>query len=215
MTDPAKIELAMDEFQAPNQSGQLGAVGKQRLQDAQDATDEEHDLTLLKAVKLYPKAIGWSILLSTAIIMEGYDTKLMGSFYALPPFKQRYGTRLANGKYEIPASWQAGLSNGATVGGLIGLFLAGYVTERFGFRKTMLGALALTTVLIFIPFFAPTIEVLQAGQVLMGIPWGIFQSITTAYAVEVTPIHLRAYLTTYVNLCWVSSQSVHLSLIHI
>lgn len=195
----------MEEFKTPVQ---LDGVSKQRLQDAQDATDEEHDLTLLQAVRLYPKAIGRSVLLSTAIIMEGYDTKLIGSFYALPPFKQRYSTRLVNGKYEIPAHWQAGLSNGAIVGGLLGLFFAGYVTERFGFRKTMLGALALTTVLIFIPFVVPTIEVLQAGPVLMGIPWGIFQNITTAYAVEVTPTHLRAYLTTYVKLCWVSSQSL-------
>jgi hypothetical protein len=39
----------------------------------------------------------------------------------------------------------------------------------------------------------------------MGIPWGIFQTLTTSYAAEVTPTHLRAYLTTYVNLCWASS----------
>lgn len=81
--------------------------------------------------------------------------------------------------------------------------MAGIVSEKIGFKKTMLGALALITALIFIPFFAPSVEVLQVGQVLMGIPWGAFQALTTAYAVEVTPVHLRAYLTTYVNLCWV------------
>lgn len=37
----------------------------------------------------------------------------------------------------------------------------------------------------------------------MGIPWGIFQTLTTSYAAEVTPTHLRTYLTTYVNLCYV------------
>jgi SP family general alpha glucoside:H+ symporter-like MFS transporter len=46
------------------------------------------------------------------------------------------------------------------VGLIIGLLLNGYVSERFGFRKIMLVLLALITVLIFIPFFAPSIEVL-------------------------------------------------------
>jgi SP family general alpha glucoside:H+ symporter-like MFS transporter len=75
----------------------------------------------------------------------------------------------------------------------------------------MLGALTLIAALIFIPFFAPNIEVLQVGQLLMGIPWGFFQTATTAYAAEVTPTHLRAYLTTYVNLCWVSN-TIYVSL---
>jgi SP family general alpha glucoside:H+ symporter-like MFS transporter len=48
--------------------------------------------------------------------------------------------------------------------------LNGYISERFGFKRTMLGALALITALIFIPFFAPSLEVLVVGQVLMGIP---------------------------------------------
>jgi SP family general alpha glucoside:H+ symporter-like MFS transporter len=39
-------------------------------------------------------------------------------------------------------------------------------------------------------------------QVLCGIPWGVFQTLTTAYASEVCPIQLRGYLTAYVNLCW-------------
>ncbi|RMZ86856.1 hypothetical protein DV736_g5918, partial [Chaetothyriales sp. CBS 134916] len=46
---------------------------------AEAANAQEHQLTIWNSVKLYPKAIGWSTLLSTAIIMEGYDTKLIGS----------------------------------------------------------------------------------------------------------------------------------------
>ncbi|KIW92401.1 uncharacterized protein Z519_07385 [Cladophialophora bantiana CBS 173.52] len=176
------------------------------IQEAQAAAEVEQELGLLKSIKLYPKAICWSILLSTAIIMEGYDLLLMGSFYALPPFQKKYGKQLPDGSFQIPAPWQSGLSNGATVGSIFGLMLNGYISERFGFKKTMLGALAVICGLIFIPFFAPSLEVLLVGQILMGIPWGIFQTLPTAYAAEVTPTHLRAYLTTYVNLCWVFGQ---------
>lgn len=39
---------------------------------------------------------------------------------------------------------------------------------------------------------------------LSGIPLGIFQSMTCVYAIEVMPTCLRGYLTSYVNVCWVS-----------
>ena len=58
---------------------------------AKEATDHEHSMTLMEAIKLYPKAVGWSILLSTAIVMEGYDVVLLSSFYALPQFNKKYG----------------------------------------------------------------------------------------------------------------------------
>ena len=45
--------------------------------DAQAASAKEHNLTLGQALKAYPKAIMWSILLSSAVIMEGYDTLLV------------------------------------------------------------------------------------------------------------------------------------------
>lgn len=59
--------------------------------DAKNGTEHEHSMGLMQAIKLYPKAIGWSVLLSTAIIMEGYDVVLLSSFYALPQFNKRYG----------------------------------------------------------------------------------------------------------------------------
>jgi hypothetical protein len=45
---------------------------------AKAATDNERSMTLLQAVKLYPKAVGWSMLLSTCIVMEGYDLVVLG-----------------------------------------------------------------------------------------------------------------------------------------
>ena len=42
------------------------------IQEAKLATEEELAMSLWQGIKLYPKAIGWSVLLSTAIIMEGY-----------------------------------------------------------------------------------------------------------------------------------------------
>jgi MFS transporter, SP family, general alpha glucoside:H+ symporter len=46
-----------------------------------DAVDYEHHMSLMDGLRRYPKAIAWSLALSTAIIMEGYDGQLIGSFY--------------------------------------------------------------------------------------------------------------------------------------
>jgi len=72
--------------------------------------------------------------------MEGFDVVLLGSFYALPQFAQKYGHQLPNGTWTVTAAWQAGLSNGTQVGEIIGLGLNGWASERFGYRKTMLVA---------------------------------------------------------------------------
>lgn len=55
--------------------------GQTHHADASAATAREHELTFRDALRLYPKAIGFSLLFSTAIIMEGYDLALIGSFY--------------------------------------------------------------------------------------------------------------------------------------
>ena len=72
----------------------------------------------------------------------------------------------------------------------------------------MLGALVAMVVFIFLPFFAPNLETILAGAILQGIPWGIFQTLSITYASEVMPTNLRAYLTSYVNLCWVMGQLI-------
>ena len=53
--------------------------------DAKAATEREHNMTVRQALRLYPKAVMFSLIFSTAIIMEGYDGALLGSFYGFLP----------------------------------------------------------------------------------------------------------------------------------
>ncbi|KAJ6109967.1 hypothetical protein N7486_002202 [Penicillium sp. IBT 16267x] len=183
-------------------------VGKARR-----ASDFEHHLTSWDAFKQFPKAVMFSFVLSLAIIMEGYDTSLLGSFYAYPTFQERFGIPSKEGGYQVTSNWQTGLQNGTNVGQILGLLIAGLIADRWGYKKTMLGALVSLIGFIFIMFFAKDIGMLFAGEVLCGIPWGAFQTLTTTYAAEVSPIILRPYLTTYVNLCWVTGQFISTGLL--
>lgn len=153
------------------------------LRGANNATKTEKSMTIKEAFKTYPKAVIFSMVLSTAIIMEGYDIVLLASLYAFPSFNKRFGepTGVPEAPYQIPATWQAGLANGAQIGEILGLFINGIVSERYGYRKTMIAALVSVIAFIFIPFFARNLIDLEVGEVLCGIPWGVFQTLTTVY----------------------------------
>ncbi|KAJ5212463.1 uncharacterized protein N7498_004109 [Penicillium cinerascens] len=178
------------------------------VERARRASNFEHNLTNREAFKVFPKAILFSFILSLAIIMEGYDTSLLGSFYAYPTFQERFGVPVKGGGYQVTSNWQTGLQNGTNVGQILGLLVAGLIADRWGYKRTMLGALISLIAFLFLMFFANNIGMLFAGEVFCGIPWGTFQSLTTTYAAEVSPVVLRPYLTTYVNLCWVTGQFI-------
>src|SRR5690349_6426321 len=89
-------------------------------QNAREATLIEHNLSLKEALRKYPKAVFWSIMVSTAIIMEGYDIVLVTSLFAQPAFAERFGRLLADGSYQVPGPWQSALSCAPTVGAIFG-----------------------------------------------------------------------------------------------
>lgn len=183
------------------------------IQNAKAATEKEQSMTLMQGIRLYPKAVLWSVLISTCIAMEGYDISLVNNFYAFPQFKRKYGERLGDGTYEVSASWQAGLSNGAYCGEIIGLFINGWASERFGYRYTIMACLILVSAWTSIFFTAQNVQTLLAAEILCGVPWGVFQTLTITYASEVCPVALRGYLTTYVNFCWGLGQLIGIGVI--
>jgi SP family general alpha glucoside:H+ symporter-like MFS transporter len=137
--------------------------------EARHAANAEHGMTLWQAIKTYPKAIGWSMLLSSCLIMEGYDLALLGNLYASQTFNAKYGTwDPENEKFQVSAAWQSGLSNGARAGEIVGLIIAGWTADRYGYKMTTIGFLVLMIACIFVLFFAPNVQVLVAGEVLCG-----------------------------------------------
>ncbi|KAF2014257.1 putative sugar transporter [Aaosphaeria arxii CBS 175.79] len=181
--------------------------------NAAAATDKEHKMTLLEGVRLYPKAIGWAALISLCCAMEGYDIALIGNFYAFPPFNRKYGELQPNGSYEVPARWQAGISNGAQCGQILGLLLTGWGVDRFGYRPFILGILFYQAAITTIFFVAPSVQILLLAECLAGIAFGVFMSVAISYASDICPVALRGYLTTWGNSCWGIGQLIAIGVI--
>lgn len=56
---------------------------------AKNRANLEHRLSVHDAVKDYPMAIFWCLVVSTTVIMEGFDTIMIGNFYAFPTFQRK------------------------------------------------------------------------------------------------------------------------------
>jgi SP family general alpha glucoside:H+ symporter-like MFS transporter len=172
--------------------------------DAIEAENSEHAMTVMEAARAHPMACFWAFVMSFTIIMESYDVFLMGNFIALPAFTQRFGVLqdAATNKYVIVTKWQSALQMSGQLGALIGVFLAGPLTSRIGYRWATLIGLALMNATIFVTFFANSLPVFFVGQLLEGLPWGIFIANAPAYCSEIVPLRLRAPATQILQMFW-------------
>ncbi|KAN0116727.1 general substrate transporter [Hyaloscypha variabilis] len=206
--------IPIDEEKNPgidHDEGYGGIAANQKVlnENGRQATIAEHDLTFAQAVKAYPRAIFWSVLVSTCIIMEGYDVVLVGSMFGQPAFRKKYGNFYPSlNEYQLSGPWMVALGNSGNVGAILGCFLNGYFVQKFGYRKVLLASLFGVAAFVFIVFFAQNLPTLLTGEILLGLPWGVFASMAPAYASEVCPVALRGYLTVYVNLCWAFGQLI-------
>ncbi|CAI6081723.1 unnamed protein product [Clonostachys chloroleuca] len=188
--------------------GDADPVRKKSLvtqEEAAEASHVEHNLTFTEAVKLYPKAIGWSAFVSIGVIMLAFDPQLVGNLYSTPQFQRDFGY-MYEGDYIISAPWQMGLGMGNPVGQVVGALFAAYPMERYGRKLTYSVCVLLVAGLVFIQFFARDIRLLLAGELLAGLVLGMFVVIAPAYASEVCPLALRGHLSSFVNLCFVMGQ---------
>lgn len=136
--------------------------------------------------------------------MESYDVFLIGNFVALPAFRSQYGVLIdaATQNYVIETKWQSALQVSGQLGALIGVFLAGPLTSRIGYRWATLTGLMLLNVFIFAFYFAKSLPVIFVAQLLEGLPWGIFIANAPAYCSEIVPIKLRAPATQMLQMFW-------------
>lgn len=86
---------------------------------------------------------------------------LNGNFVALPIFQRTYGDQIGPDTWSIPTRWQSALFQSGQCGAFIGVFLAGPVTNRLGYRWTTILALLLMNATIFVSFFvsSPAIDI--------------------------------------------------------
>ncbi|KAL2817195.1 general substrate transporter [Aspergillus granulosus] len=173
-----------------------------RLHDAVDGENYEHQMGVWEAAKKYPWACFWAFIMCFTIVMESFDMFLNTNFVALEHFAKTYGVQTGPDSWAIPTRWQSALFQAGQCGAFVGVYLAGPITNKIGYRWTTLLGLVLMNATIFISFFANSLTLLVVGQALEGVPWGFFIANSPAYASEVVPLPLRAACTATLQMSW-------------
>lgn len=73
-------EETANDFRFPQ--NEIGISNKALVADAAIGFAIEKELGPWEAAKAYPNAILWAFVMAACVIMEGYDTALLGSFFA-------------------------------------------------------------------------------------------------------------------------------------
>ncbi|KAI3327088.1 hypothetical protein HD806DRAFT_485956 [Xylariaceae sp. AK1471] len=181
--------------------------------EANEANERERNMKLLDAFKTNRKAIGWSALASLCIVMTAYGTAVIGTYNAYPAFLHKFGVKTPSGFAVISEPWQKGLSAAANLGQIIGLQVGSFMSDRLGYRWTIMSLLIAATSFAFIPIFAESLPVFLVGYLLQSITWGAFQPVTVAYSAEACPVRLRHYIVVFVYLCWIVGQLISTGII--
>ncbi|PYI33536.1 general substrate transporter [Aspergillus indologenus CBS 114.80] len=173
------------------------------MREAFDGENREHEMGVWEAAKTHPWACFWAFIMCFTIVMESFDMFLNTNFVALTKFKEVYGVAVAGSTEKvIPTRWQSALFQSGQCGAFIGVFLAGPITNRIGYRWTCILGLILMNATIFVSFFANSLAVMVVGQALEGVPWGLFIANSPAYASEIVPLALRGACTATLQMSW-------------
>jgi MFS transporter, putative metabolite:H+ symporter len=117
-------------------------------------------------------------------LVESYDIGLTGS--VLPSLVSTY--HLSTGMKSLT-------SISSSAGVVIGIAPAGWLADRVGRRRVMIGGTIAYSVLTFATGFAPGIEVLITLRVLSGIAMGAVFPLPYAYGAELCPPGVRGRFT--------------------
>lgn len=182
---------------------------------ARAASDHEQNMTMRYTIQYYYAALFWAALMAAPIIMEGYETALVPSFFSYQTFKELYGKQDNN---NILPGWQSGITISTAMGQLFGLWLAPRVVNRFGYRYCTTAGLSWAAVCLLIGFlsaYSPKakLAIYLVGELLLGVPWGLFQGITLPYVCDITPLKLRGPAATMINIFWLIGQLVSASVL--
>lgn len=163
-------------------------------------------MSLKVALTSYRNAMLYSLFFCLSAILWGYDMQISGGLLAAPEFRAVFGYTQSDGTTFLSAEWQAAFNMIATVGGMCGTLLCGFISPYVGRRMTLTIACVISSGSIFLQFFAFTPGVLLAGKLINGISLGMFLVTTCAYCSETCPVVLRGITIAMVNLFVVVGQ---------
>jgi SHS family lactate transporter-like MFS transporter len=137
----------------------------------------------------------WKLFLYLAFLMMSMNFVSHGTQDMYPAFLER--------QWHFGASMRSAVTACSMVGAILGGTLFGWLSDRFGRRRSMITALLLATLVVPLWAFAPSVPLLVAGAFLMQFlvqgAWGVIP----AHLTELSPDSVRGFLPGFGYQCGV------------
>ncbi|KAK2671523.1 Major facilitator, sugar transporter-like [Fusarium oxysporum f. sp. vasinfectum] len=115
----------------------------------------------------------WALLISTGVVMQGFDIVAGGQLAALPEFREKFGVLKSDGTYLIPAHYLSAWNSIAPATEIVATFIFAPLLERFGRKWGILAASIISVAGVLLQQLAPDWRMHLAGRGVNGIAIGM------------------------------------------
>lgn len=139
-------------------------------------------------------------------MLFGWDTGAIGGVLQMPSCQERFGFGASNKAHNIAklrADMQQNIVSTLQAGCFLACFFTGWLADKFGRRKALMGAGVVTTIgVVFQAASAArgTLAVMYVGRFIAGLGCGAASALTPTYVSECAPRAFRGGLTTFYQL---------------
>jgi MFS transporter, SP family, general alpha glucoside:H+ symporter len=163
------------------------------------ANQEEHEMTALQAIAKWPKVFGWCMFALFATLLVSFENQAAGNVLSIPKFREDFG-HYYDGSYVLYTSWQSAFYGGPLAATIISTLCASAVSDKFGRKPTLIGAVLVSFAAIALEFVATTNPQFFGGKFLNGFTTGIIWSVAMSYVGEVS--HPISFIKTLLSWYW-------------
>ncbi|SPO04116.1 related to maltose permease [Cephalotrichum gorgonifer] len=174
-------------------SDQFGAVTSDQYL-ANLASQEEHDMSRLEAIKAAPWAFVWCLFGAWCIVLASFQGMAGSTVFGIPQFRKDFGHEY-NGEFILDGGWQSAIDGAPRAAVSIGTLAAAWLADIIGRRYMLLIGFGVCYVGVTLEVIATSIEVFFAGKMLVGFGIGCSSSISLCYVGEIAPLAIRGLMT--------------------
>ncbi|KAK4143409.1 general substrate transporter [Dichotomopilus funicola] len=141
----------------------------------------------------------WALLISSGVVMQGFDIVAGGQLAALPAFKEKFGLLQGDGSYLIPAHYLSAWNSIAPATEIATTFIFAPLLEKYGRKWGILAASLISTAGVILQQLAPDWRTHLAGRGVNGIAIGMMFTISPLWIGETCRPELRGFFLCFFN----------------
>ncbi|KAK4235645.1 general substrate transporter [Achaetomium macrosporum] len=141
----------------------------------------------------------WALLISSGVVMQGFDIVAGGQLAALPAFKEKFGVLQNDGSYLIPAHYLSAWNSIAPATEIVATFIFAPLLEKFGRKWGILAASLISAAGVILQQLAPDWRTHLAGRGVDGIAIGMMFTISPLWIGEICRPELRGFFLCFFN----------------